>query len=294
VRILVLGAAGMLGRKMMEVLADGHSVLGAARQAKDQLVGCDVTRLDDVRSAVRRIMPQAIVNCAAYTAVDLCETQTDLAFLVNAIGARNVAIAASEVSADLFHVSTDYVFDGTKDGDYTEYDAPNPISAYGRSKLAGEAYVRQLCAKSYVGRTQWLYGEGGKNFADTMLRLASERPELRVVDDQWGKPCYTGDVARQTKLLLESRQYGLYHLASGGRTTWYRFAKAILERAGQGAHPITPITTADYPTPARRPASSALRNMNLDLTIGDSMPAWESGLDEFMARRARASERGQR
>lgn len=285
-RILVTGAAGMLGRKMLEVLGADHTVVGCAREAKDKITACDITRLDDVRSNFRRMMPQVVVNCAAYTAVDRCEKETDLAFMVNAIGPRNVAIAAAEINADVFHFSTDYVFDGEKTGEYTEYDPTGPVSAYGRSKLAGEENLARHATRYWIARTQWLYGEGGKNFPETILRLANERPELSVVDDQIGKPTYTGDLARQTKLLIESRQYGLYHVANRGATTWYRFAKAVLAAAGKPDFSVKAITTAEYPTPARRPKNSALRNMNLELSIGDSMPPWESGLKEFMERRA--------
>ena len=275
----------MLGRKVTEAFAGDHVAVGAARQAAGSLLACDVTRLDDVRSVFRRVMPQAVVNCAAYTAVDACEANRELAFLANAIGARNAAIAASETNADLCHVSTDYVFDGEKAGEYDEYDAPAPLSTYGKSKLAGEEAVRAFAPRWSIVRTQWLYGEGGKNFPETIIRLAKERPEVSVVDDQTGKPTYAGDLARQIRLIVESRQYGLFHAADGGVTTWYRFAKAVLERSGLGHVPMRPITTAEYPTPARRPRNSALRNMNLELTIGDSMPPWESGLDEFMRRR---------
>lgn len=284
-KILVLGASGMLGKKMMSVLGEGHSVIGASRRSDAASVIADITRLDDLRSLVRRVMPQVIVNCAAYTAVDDCETHADQAFMVNAIGAKNVAIAALETNCDVFHFSSDYVFDGKKEGGYTEYDAPAPMSVYGGSKLAGEIAVRETAARWYVARIQWLYGEGGKNFADSMLRLSDERPSLSVVDDQFGAPTYTGDVARQTKALIEARAYGLYHMSAGGTTTWYRFAREVLDRAGRQAYPIKAITTAEYPTPAHRPAWSKLRNMNLELTVGDAMRPWTEGLDEFMQRR---------
>lgn len=284
-KILVTGAAGMLGRKVVQAFAPDHEVIATARNASAGIGACDITRLADVRRVMAAIRPDVVVNTAAYTAVDLAESNAEAAYAVNAIGPRNLAIATEEAGAALLHVSTDYVFDGEKPDAYVEYDSPNPTSVYARSKFGGEEAVRQFSRRSYICRTQWLYGEGGKSFPETILRLANERPKLRIVDDQTGRPTYTGDVARQLKRIVEGGEYGLYHVAAHGTTTWFRFAKAILAEAGKRDFLVEPITTPEYPTPAKRPMNSALRNLNLELTIGDTMPDWERGLTEFMRRR---------
>ena len=278
-KILVTGAAGMLGSKLMEVLAEDHEVSGR------DLDTIDIRRLEDVRSVLDVDRPEVVVNAAAFTAVDACESEIETAFASNALGVRNLAIATRERDAAIFHVSTDYVFDGEKPLPYDEFDTPNPRSIYGKSKLAGEQEIREHAGAWYIGRVQWLYGEGGANFADTILRLSREKPFLRVVDDQHGCPTYTGDAAVQIKLMLEARAYGLHHMSANGETTWYGFTRALLDREGRDGYHLQPVATDQFPRPAPRPRNSVLRNLALELGIGDSMPPWEDGVNRYMQRR---------
>ena len=290
-RVLVMGAAGQLGSEVVEVLRGDHEVVGVTR------TDADITDLSQVMTLVEEVSPQVIVNAAAYTNVDGCEREKGRAFLVNAIGARNVAIAAKEVGAKLVHISTDYVFDGTKDTPYFEYDPPKPINVYGWSKLVGEQMVKEQNPRSFILRVAWLYSARRKNFVKTMLKLAQERDEIRVVNDQRGTPTFAGDVARQIKALIETDCYGLYHCTSQGSCTRYEFALAIFKCAGyeakantdgsvrltpnaEGLKPFTlkPVTSDEFPTPARRPANSVLENFMLKVQGLDIMPHWEESL----------------
>jgi len=286
-----MGAAGQLGSEVVEVLRGDHEVVGVTR------TDADITDLSQVMTLVEEVSPQVIVNAAAYTNVDGCEREKGRAFLVNAIGARNVAIAAKEVGAKLVHISTDYVFDGTKDTPYFEYDPPKPINVYGWSKLVGEQMVKEQNPRSFILRVAWLYSARRKNFVKTMLKLAQERDEIRVVNNQRGTPTFAGDVARQIKALIETDCYGLYHCTSQGSCTRYEFALAIFKHAGykakantdgsvrlipnvEGLKPITlkPVTSDEFPTPARRPANSVLENFMLKVQGLDTMPHWEESL----------------
>lgn len=280
-RILVTGAAGMLGSKMMSVLGDHHEVAGTDVRASTGIVECDITRAAEVERLLADQRPDVVIHCAAWTAVDDCESDPETAFRVNSTGTRHLAIACEAAGAAIFYISTDYVFDGEKAEPYLEHDPTGPATVYGRSKLAGERAVRDFCSRWTIGRIQWLYGEGGPNFVETMLRLAEERPTLTVVDDQRGSPTYTGDVARQAELLVEARAFGLYHMSNRGDTTWYGFARAVFDRAGKNVE-VVPCTTEEFPRPAPRPKNSVMRNLELELTIGDSMRPWEEALEEYM------------
>ena len=290
-RVLVMGAAGQLGSEVSQVLRSDHEIVAATRDK------ADITDLPEVLSLVDKVSPQVIVNAAAYTDVDGCEKEREKAFLVNAIGARNVAIAAQEVGAKLVYISTDYVFDGTKETSYLEYDPPKPISVYGWSKLVGEQMVKEQNPHSFILRVAWLYSVHRKNFVKTMLKLAQERDEIRVVNDQRGTPTFVGDVARQINALIETDCYGLYHCTSQGSCTRYEFALEIFKCAGyeaktnpdgsvhlipntQDLRPITlkPVTSDEFPTPARRPANSVLENFMLKVQGLDTMPHWEESL----------------
>ncbi|MCR4420391.1 MAG: dTDP-4-dehydrorhamnose reductase [Clostridia bacterium] len=294
-RILILGAAGQLGSELRSVLGAEHEVIPTARPE------ADVADLSQLLAIVKRTSPDVIINAAAYTDVDGCETNRDRPFLINALGARNAAIAAREAGAKLVHVSTDYVFDGTKTGPYFEFDPPNPISVYGASKLWGENLVREQWPKHFIVRTAWLYGRTGKNFVKTMLRLAREQKELRVVNDQRGTPTWAADLARQIARLIQTDCYGTYHCTSQGSCTWYQFALAIFKGAGYEAReepggsvrllppaglpgPVTvrPVTSEEFPRPARRPKNSVLENYLLQLQGIDIMPPWEEALARFM------------
>jgi dTDP-4-dehydrorhamnose reductase len=229
-----------------------------------------------------------IINCAAYTNVDGAEDEEELAFQINAQGPRNIANIAHTLNAKLIHLSTDYVFDGTKKDAYTEDDEPNPQSIYGKSKLQGERHVQNTLDTYYIIRTAWLYGKKGKNFVNTMLRLLKERDEISVVDDQWGSPTYIKDLAEAIVMVVQSdcRNYGLYHFTNEGRTNWFTFAKRIYDEAKkrdmvERKAVLQAIGTAAYPTKAKRPRNSYLAKEKFKTTFHHTIPAWAEALQRF-------------
>jgi dTDP-4-dehydrorhamnose reductase len=272
-KILLVGRNGQVGRELARSLAPLGEVQALGRE---QL---ELTDPNAIRKTVRAAAPEVIVSAAAYTAVDRAESEPDLAFSVNANAPGVLAAEAERSGALLVHYSTDYVFDGAKSGPYTEADAPHPLNVYGASKLAGEQAIAASGCRYLILRTSWVYGPHGSNFMLTMLRAARERPELRVVDDQYGAPTSSAAIARATARLLAARPEGLYHMTAAGRTSWYGFAKAILARAGIGT-PIIPISTEQYPTAARRPRNSVLDNSRLRAACGIALAPWEEGLAE--------------
>ena len=272
-RILLTGAIGQVGWELRKTLAPLGEVAAFGRAE------LDLRDADRLREAVRAANPDVIVNAAAYTAVDKAESERDAAFAVNAAAPGILAEEAKRNGALLVHYSTDYVFDGAKAAPYVEDDATNPLNVYGASKLAGERAVAASGCRHLILRTSWVYGPRGSNFMLTMLRLAKERPELRVVDDQLGAPTSSLAIARATVQVLRPGAHGLYHLAAAGQTTWCGFARAILARAGS-ATPVTPIRTEDYPTPARRPRNSRLDCSRLRADFGVQMASWEEQLGE--------------
>ena len=230
-----------------------------------------------------------IVNCSAYTAVDRAEDEPEQAFRINADGVRNLAWVARQKGARLLHISTDYVFDGRKEGAYLETDAPNPSGVYGRSKLQGEQYIREELDTHVILRTAWLYGPVGANFVRTMLRLFQERDEVRVVTDQWGSPTLAGDLADAILGIItkETVQYGTYHFTNDGRTNWFEFASLILELAGKHRLVdrevrLVPIKTEEYPTKALRPANSYLSKEKIKAVFGIPVRSWQEALESFM------------
>jgi len=272
-RILLTGATGQVGWELRKTLAP----LGEVK-AFDRF-GLDLADTPPLVATVRALQPQVIVNAAAYTAVDKAETERDMAFAVNATAPRVLAEEAKRIGALLVHYSTDYVFDGSKSTPYVEDDAPDPINVYGASKLAGERAIVGTGCRHLILRTSWVYGPRGKNFYLTILRLAKERPELRIVDDQIGAPTSSLEIARATALLLRKDPQGLYHLSAAGETTWCGFARALLARAGISTS-VVPIRTEDYPTPARRPRNSRLDCARLRAEFGVALAPWEQGLAE--------------
>jgi len=272
VRILVIGANGQLGIEVCKVLEEAHEVIPATRE------DANITNLDQVLSLVEKTSPEVIINTAAYTDVDGCEKDKEKAFLVNALGARNVAIAARETGAKLVHISTDYVFDGTKAGPYREYDSPSPLNTYGWSKLLGEQMVKEQNPHSFILRVAWLYSVHRKNFVKTMLKLAKERSEIQVVFDQRGNPTFAGDVARQIKILIDTRSYGLYHCVSQGSCSRYEFAKEIFRIAKLNVK-VIPVKSSEFPTVAKRPTHSVLENFMLKIQGLDIMPHWLESLE---------------
>jgi dTDP-4-dehydrorhamnose reductase len=287
---LLFGANGQLGTTLKTLLAGKGAV-----RAVDQ-TDLDLRDLVALRAIIRETRPSLIVNAAAYTAVDAAETDAENARLVNAEAPRVMAECARELNALMVHYSTDYVFDGTAQSPYTEESATSPLGEYGISKLAGEEAVAASGANYITLRTAWLYSNHGKNFLNTMLRLAGQRDELRVVNDQTGCPTYAGLVAGATMQMLDGlytngglrrERCGLYHVTCRGQTTWWDFARKIVELAGFGTRVrVTPITTADYPTPAKRPVYSVLSNAKLERVFGIRLPDWQAGLEQCLAERA--------
>jgi dTDP-4-dehydrorhamnose reductase len=275
-RLLVTGAAGMLGRDVVAAAGDaGHDAVALAR------ADLDITDADAVRAAVAAARPDAIVNCAAWTDVDGAETAEAQATAINGDGAGHLAQAAAETGALLVHMSSDYVFDGTASEPYAE-DAPTaPQGAYGRSKLAGEHAIAAAEGRCAIVRTAWLFGPHGKNFVDTMRRLGAEREEIAVVDDQVGCPTYTGHLAPALVEIAERGLTGVLHVAGGGHCSWFDLANTTFEETGLQCR-VKPQSTADIGRPAPRPAFSVLKSTRAD---APTLPAWRDGLKAHLARR---------
>ena len=286
-KILITGSKGMLATQVITDLERGYTELGEVPAALKgaQLVLADVDELDITDKAateafIARHNPDIVINCAAYTNVDGCESNQDTAFMVNAIGSRNLAIACENTGAKLVHVSTDYVFRGDEPTPRREYDMPWPISAYGKTKYAGEQFVRQYCKKSFIVRTAWLYGYNGKNFVKTMVWLAKEKGGAKVVNDQHGNPTNAADLSHHLLKIAASEEYGTYHCTGGGECTWFEFAAEIARLAGyEGV--MSPCTSEEFPTPTKRPAYSSLDNMMLRVTVGDEMRHWKDALKAY-------------
>jgi dTDP-4-dehydrorhamnose reductase len=299
-KILLTGKTGQVGHELERRLAGLGELVALDRAAMD------LANLDQVRGVIRAVKPDLIVNPAAYTAVDKAESEPQLAMRINCDAPALMAEEAAKLGAAMIHYSTDYVFDGAKNSGYTEDDIPAPLNAYGRSKLAGERAIAAVGIPHLILRTSWVYGNRGSNFLLTILRLAAERDELRIVDDQRGAPTWSRAIADVTGNIVERlgaaasdsgrldqeawREHsGLYHFAAQGQTTWYGFANAILARARLAKKPtVTPITTAQYPLPAQRPASSILDSGRLGAKFGPPLD-WETGLDLCMADRTQAA-----
>ena len=276
-RVLITGAGGQVGKELVDVFtAGGHEVQGFTHAT------LDVTRRDAVRAAVMEFHPDAIVHSAAWTAVDACESDPDRAFAVNAMGTRSVVEAARLVDAPVHYISTDYVFDGSKDSPYVEWDAPNPQSVYGLSKLAGE---RELDSGSTVIRTSWVCGLYGPNMVKTILRLASEHETLSFVNDQFGHPTFADDLAAMIEKLVTDRRSGTFHVTNQGAVSWFEFAREVLLAAGQDPTRVYPIATADLQParPAPRPANSVLDNAALRLSGIEDMKDFRGPLLRLVA-----------
>jgi len=274
-RVLVTGAGGQLGRELCAMAGGSAEVIGLERSA------LDVTDLARCREAVGAYRPDAVIHAAAYTAVDRAEVEPDEAFRVNAAGTRNMALAAREGRAKFCYISTDYVFDGRAAAPYNEYDAPNPLNVYGKSKLAGERLAQSLTDRWFVVRTSWVYGANGANFVKTMLRLGAERGRVQVVADQTGSPTWAKDLAVFLLALVSTEAYGIYHAANAGHCSWYEFAKAIFEEKGMPVE-VVPCTTEEFPRPARRPAYSVLDGAAVRYNGLPAMRHWREALREFL------------
>ncbi len=286
-RLLVTGKKGQVVTALAE--------LGASSAALDVVtVGrpeIDLARPETIASAITAANPDVVVNAAAYTAVDRAESERDLAIAVNAVGAGAIAEATARLGVPVIQISTDFVFDGTKADPYVETDATAPLSVYGASKLAGEEAVAAANPRHAILRTSWVYSASGAHFLRSMLRLARERPMLRVVDDQHGSPTHAADIA--AGIITVARALaggagicGVFHMTAGGETTWYGFAKAILAtsaRLGGPSVPVEPIATADYPTPAARPKNSRLDCTKIAEAYGIHLPHWQGRVESCIA-----------
>jgi dTDP-4-dehydrorhamnose reductase len=275
--ILVVGAQGMLGQDLMDIF--GSSARGV------DLAEVDITDMESVRRLLLTLKPEVVVNAAAYTDVDGCQVNVEQAMAVNGEGVAHLAMVAAEIGSRLVQVSTDYVFDGSKGSPYDEDDYQHPMSVYGESKYAGELNAR-ISPQHLIVRTQWLFGQGGKNFVETMLRLATERSVIDVVDDQVGSPTWTADLARAIKALLDKGCQGVYHAASGGVCSWNEFARAIFAEEGL-AVTVSALSTEDLGRPAPRPRYSVLDCSRLTRDTGFVMPPWQEALRGYLALRRR-------
>jgi dTDP-4-dehydrorhamnose reductase len=287
-KVMVIGSNGQLGTDLAQVLQN-EELIALTHQ------DVDICESVGVRATLRRYQPEVVLNMAAYHKVDECEANAEMAFAVNALGVRNLALACRECGCAVLHMSTDYVFDGRKGTAYAETDQPSPINVYGVSKLAGEYFIKYLLDRYFIVRTSGLFGVAGSsgkggNFVELMLRLAREGRDIRVVDDQVLSPTYTLDLARQIKVLIQTERYGLYHATSHGACSWYQFAAKIFELAGLSPS-LSPQTTAESGARATRPARSELENAALQRLGLDRMRSWEEGLAAYVeARRAVHSE----
>jgi dTDP-4-dehydrorhamnose reductase len=284
-KLLLLGAAGQVGRELCRISWPA----GTALLALDR-PDIDIADRDAVFAAVARERPDIIVNTAAYTAVDRAESEPDAAWAANCAGPGNLAAACRERAVPLIHMSTDYVYDGTKTGPYREDDPVNPLGVYGKSKEAGDRAAREALPEHVILRTAWVYSPHGHNFVKTMLRLAAERPVLRVVADQTGLPTSAADIAAAIREIIRqvdagNTKWGTYHFAGGGAVTWHGFAEAIFELAAPWRGPpprVEAIATAEYPTPARRPANSVLDCTRIGEAFGIAPRPWREALADVI------------
>jgi dTDP-4-dehydrorhamnose reductase len=291
-RILIVGAAGQVGRELQRSFADAGEIVACGRGTGD------LAAPDQLRAMVRSAAPDVILNAAAYTAVDRAESEPEVAMAVNAQAPGILAEEALRADALLGHYSTDYVFDGSKEGPWVETDTPHPLNVYGASKLAGEKAIQQVGGKYLIFRTSWIYGPHGHNFLLTMLRLGRERESLNIVADQFGAPTTSIELADATRAIVSgvlagqfgtaSSWAGLYHMTCGGSVSWCGFARAIFTHANallDGKMPaVNPIPSSGYPTPARRPQNSVLSNEKLRSRFGVCLAPWETALDEAVRR----------
>jgi dTDP-4-dehydrorhamnose reductase len=276
-KILITGSRGQLGQELAEMLPRwGHETVELSRGE------LDIANPEAVEWAMEAHSPEVVVNAAAYTNVDGCETETDLAYSVNALGPRNLAQTCERVGCELLHVSTNYVFDGEDDRPYEPFDPPNPISAYGRTKLAGEEYVKLLSNRWYIVRSAGVYGRG-HNFVRTMLRVAKERDMLKVKDDEFISPTYARDLAEGIAGIIEEGRYGLYHLTNAGSCSWYEFTQEIFRLAGIEVQ-VLAIPGSEYPLPAARPANGLLSSLG-----SPELRHWKEALADYLEREAALS-----
>ena len=277
-RILLLGALGMLGRDLTEVLRSSF---------QEEVFPWDLGEIDireekETVDKIGELGPDVIINAAAFTRVDDCESQKEHAFAVNAEGMKHVALAALRCQAKVVYLSTDYIFDGKKREPYLEGDPPRPLNAYGRSKWKGEEYVRTLLKRWLIVRTQWLYGKHGNNFVASILGQAREKDELRIVDDQVGSPTYSVDLSKILGTLIQKKAEGVFHVTNSGTCSWYEFGRTILELSGLDRIRVTPISSQELSRPATRAAYSVLGCQKLVSTMGLTPRPWIDALRDYL------------
>jgi dTDP-4-dehydrorhamnose reductase len=292
-KILLTGVTGQVGWELQRTLMTLGEVIPVGRSVSHPSLQMDLAQVDSIRRTIREIKPNLIINPAAYTAVDKAETEPELAMAINGIAPGAIAEEAKRIGAAVIHYSTDYVFDGTKNTAYTEEDQPNPQNIYGKTKLAGEQAIASVGVPHLILRTSWVYSLRGKNFLLTMLRLAQEREEIRVVDDQIGAPTWSRMIAEATAQIISqapenisdflANKGGLYHLTASGQTSWYGFAQAIFGygegKSDRKLQRLIAITSKEYPTPASRPAYSLLDSQKLSHKFGLVLPDWQKSLE---------------
>lgn len=275
-KVLVTGVNGQLGYDVVKELEKReHQAVGVDREMMD------LTSTQQIKECIENVNPEAIIHCAAYTAVDKAEDEEELCRRVNAIATKDIAEYAKELDIPMIYISTDYVFDGTKDGEYTEEDIPNPINVYGKTKYEGEVYVQELLEKYYIVRISWVFGENGNNFIDTMLRLSKEKDSISVIDNQVGSPTYTKDLAPLLVDMIETNRYGVYHATNEGFCSWYEFAKEIFKIADIDVD-LKSINTREYPTKATRPINSKMSKDKIIKNEFTHLRNWKDALREYI------------
>lgn len=287
-KILITGSKGQLGNELQNIIRNGKAEIGEVSEIikKAEVIALDldeldITNLQQVKMKINCLKPDVVINCAAATNAEYCESNEAFALRVNSIGPRNLAIVSAEIGAKLVQVSTDYVFDGVGNKPLMEYDFTNPCNIYGKTKLLGENYVREFSLKYFIVRTAWLYGYVGNNFVYTMRKLGREKDFISVVNDQKGNPTCANDLAYHILKLIETEEYGIYHCTGKGECTWYDFAKMIIELSGEKCE-VKPCTSEEYKTLARRPEYSSLDNLMLRITINDQMRDWKDAIKSFI------------
>ncbi len=274
-KVLIIGSEGMLGQDLVDILSKENEI---STTTIDTL---DITDIEKTVTTVKNINPDVVIHAAAFTDVDGSESNPDLAYKVNALGTRNVAVACRETDSALVYICTDYVFDGTKGISYQEYDQANPLSVYGKTKHTGEIYIRDILNKFYIVRTAWLYGYNGPNFVTTMLNLAKKMDSISVVADQIGSPTYTVDLSKAIAELIKKPAYGIYHITNSDHCSWYEYAQEIFKIAGIEIE-VKPVTTEEFGSPAPRPKYSVLENYNWNMEGFPKIRSYKDALEEYM------------
>jgi dTDP-4-dehydrorhamnose reductase len=274
-KVMIIGSEGMLGHDLVDVLSPLHEIVTTTIDT------LDITDIDKTIKTVKKNNPDVLIHAAAITDVDGSESNPDLAYKVNAIGTRNVAVACKEVGASMVYISTDYVFDGTNTTPYNEYDQTKPLGVYGKTKHTGETYVRDTLSKFYIVRTAWLYGYHGPNFVTTMLNLAKNTKDISVVDDQIGSPTYTVDLANAISTIINRSSYGIYHFTNTDHCSWFDFATEIFKQAGVEVN-LKPVTTEEFPRPAPRPKYSVLNHYSWKMEGYPPIRNYKEALKDYM------------